>query len=94
MIAFSYYNIKYAKHPVEKWVVAKGEIRNETNKNCSTAVFRIKLYVEDACIGAAIIKLSGFRAKSSKTFEVMIDGAHNKMIPKINRCEILFESAY
>jgi hypothetical protein len=94
MLAFSYYNIKYEKHPVEKWVVASGEIRNETNKNYSTAVFRIKLYVDENCIGSAIIKICGFRAKSSKTFDVLIDGAHNKMIPKINRCEILFESSY
>jgi len=94
MINFSYYNIKFSKHPVEKWVVVNGDIRNETDKSCSTAVFRIKIYVENECLGSGILKLPGFRAKSTKSFEVMVEGVHHQMISKISRCEILFETAY
>jgi len=94
MINFSYYSIKFSKHPVEKWVVVSGDIRNETDKSCSTAVFRIKIYVENECLGSGILKLPGFRAKSTKSFEVMVEGVHHQMISKISRCEILFETAY
>jgi len=94
MVTFSYYNIKFSKHPVEKWVVVSGDIRNESDKTYTTMVFRVKIYVEDECLGSGILKLPGLRAKSTKTFEIMVEGVHHKMISKISRCEILFETAY
>lgn len=94
MIAFTYYNIKFSKHPVEKWVVVNGDIRNDSDKTCTTAVFRIKIYVENECLGSGILKLPGFRARSTKPFQIMVEGVHHKMISKITRCEILFETSY
>ena len=94
MLAYTYYNVKYAKHPVEKWVVVTGDVRNETNKTYSTAVFRIKIYVENDCLGSGILKIPGFRANSVKSFEIMVEGVHHQMITRITRCEILFETAY
>jgi hypothetical protein len=94
MLTFAYYNLKYQKHPVEDWIVVKGEIRNESTGNFNLAVFRVLLSSGQQVFGSAILKVAGFRARATKSFEVMVDGAHHEMIPRITKCEILFESAH
>jgi len=94
MLTFAYYNLKYQKHPVEQWIVVKGEIRNESAGNFNLAVFRVLLYAGQQVFGSAILKMAGFRARATKSFEVMVDGAHYEMISNITKCEILFESAH
>ncbi|MCK9595469.1 MAG: hypothetical protein PHH68_03935 [Candidatus Omnitrophica bacterium] len=94
MLTFAYYNLKYQKHPIDNWIVVKGEIRNEGSANFNLAVFRVLLSAGQQVFGSAILKVAGFRARTTKPFEVMIDGAHYEMIPKITKCEILFESAH
>jgi hypothetical protein len=94
MLNYSFYNIKYNKHPVEKCIVVTGDIRNDSEKNYDTAVFRVKLFVTQECIGSGILKIQGFRSKAAKTFEIMIEETHHKQIPLISKCEILFEAAY
>jgi hypothetical protein len=94
MLNYSVYNLQFKKHPVEKWVVVRGEIRNDTSKNYNTAVFHLKIFIGRDCLGAAIIKLRGFRGKSSKDFEVMVEGVHHELLSQIVRCEVLFESGY
>ena len=93
MLTFAYYNLKYQKHASQDWIVVKGEIRNESPGNFNMAVFRVLLYANQQIFGSAILKVAGFRARATKPFEVMIDGAHHEMIPMITKCEILFESA-
>ena len=94
MIAFTAYNIKFEKHPIEKWIIVSGDIRNETDKTCTTAVFKVKVYIGDECLGSAILKLPGFRSRSTRTFDVMVEGVHHKFISKITKCEVLFETSY
>jgi len=94
MIDYSCYNIRYNKHVVEDWVTVTGEIRNETSKNFNTAVFKITLYVGTEPLGSALIKLRGFRSKSSKAFDVIVEGVHYELMHKITKHEIMFESAY
>lgn len=94
MLTFASYNLKYEKHPVEKWIVVKGEIRNEGTGNFDLAVFRVLLYAGQQVIGSAILKVAGFRSRATKSFEIMVDGAHHDLISKITKCEILFESAH
>jgi hypothetical protein len=91
---YSVYNIQFKKHSIEQWVVVSGEIHNDTSKNFSTAVFHLKLFVGQDCLGATLIKLRGFRARSSKDFDVLVEGVHYDLLSKIARCEIFFESAY
>jgi hypothetical protein len=94
MLSYSTYNIQFKKHPVEDCVVVSGEIRNDTNKNYNTAVFRLQVFVGHECIGASLIKLRGFRSRATRDFEVLVEGVHRDLLSKIARCEILFESAY
>jgi len=91
---FACYNLKYQKHAVENWIVIKGEIRNESSGNFNLVVFRVLLYSGVQVLGSAILKVAGFRARATKSFEVMVDGAHHEMIPRITKCEVLFESAH
>lgn len=94
MLSYSVYNIQYRKHPIEEWIVVSGEIRNDTSKSYDTVVFHLKVFVGHDSIGSAVIKLRGFRGKSSKDFEVLVEGVHHKLLNQIARCEIFFESAY
>lgn len=94
MISYSYYNIKYKTHPVEQWIVVTGEMRNESAKNFHTAVFRIKLYAGQECLGGGVLKVHGFNAKTTKPFEVLVEGVHKDMISKIQHCEFSLEAVY
>jgi hypothetical protein len=94
VLNYSVYNIQFKKHPIEKWIVVSGEIHNETSKSYSTAVFHLKIFVGQDCLGATLIKLRGLRGKSSKDFEVLVEGVHYELLNKVMRCEIFFESAY
>jgi hypothetical protein len=94
MIAFSCYNIKFDKHPVEKWIIVRGEIKNESAKSLNTAVFRVKLLIGHLPLGSAVLKIHGFRERRTKAFEVMVEDAHRDLLPKITGCEISFESGF
>lgn len=94
MLNYSTYNIQFKRHPIENWIVVSGEIHNDSAKNYNTAVFFLHVYVGHERLGSAIIKLRGFRSKSSKDFEVMVEGVHHDLLSQIARCEILFESGY
>lgn len=94
MLTYSVYNLQFKKHSIEEWIVVSGEIRNDTSKHYSTAVFHLKIYVGADCIGSSLIKLRGFRGKATKAFEVLVEGVHYELLSQIVRCEILFESGY
>ena len=94
MIPFTCYNIKYDKHPVEKWIIVRGEIKNDSARSLSTAVFRVKLLIGHMPIGTAILKIRGFRERRTSSFEVMVEDAHRDLIPKITGCEITYESGF
>lgn len=94
MLNYSVYNIQFKKHPIEEWIVVSGEIRNETSKNFNTAVFHLKVFIGQSCLGSTIIKIRGFRAKASKDFEVLVEGVHHELLKQVLRCDIFFESAY
>jgi hypothetical protein len=94
MALFSYYNVSYYAHPVENCVVAKGYIRNESNRSYTTAVFLAKIFNGSETVGSAYIKLHGFETKKTKAFEVKFENALAVDMPKISRCEIFMESAF
>jgi hypothetical protein len=94
MINYSYYNIKFKPHPVEQWIVVEGEIRNESPRNYHTAVFRLKLFAGQECLGAGVVKMHGFHAKATKSFEVLVEGVHKDTMSKIHHCEISLEAVY
>jgi len=91
---FSYYNIKFKKHPIEAGILVMGDIRNESDKNFTTTVFRIKIFIGQEVAGSCILKLPGFRKKTTKAFETLVESVHHAMIPKITKCEIIFDSTF
>ncbi len=91
MVVFSCYNIKFHTHPTEGWVMATGEIRNDSPKSYNTAVFRAHLFRGDEPMGSSLIKIEGFRAKRTKPFQTTFVNVHHSLIPKITKCDILLE---
>lgn len=90
---FTFYNIIYKKS-IEDWIVVTGEIANESRKNYTTAVFRLVVFDREHAIGTGFFKISNFRSRGIKNFEVLIFGLHHRFIPKISRCDIMMESGY
>lgn len=93
-MSFSLYNVTYARQEGADWITAKGDIANETNRNYNTAVFKVSIFNSEDSIGATVIKIHNFRARMTKPFEAVFEGAHHVMIPKIARIELFFEAAY
>lgn len=92
MISFSSYNIKYHTHPTEGWIMATGELRNESFKSYNTAVFRAHIFKGDEPMGSALIKINGFRTRMTKPFVATFAGVHHSLISRITRCDILLEA--
>ncbi len=94
---FSYYDINLSRGSLGNEIHINGEIKNNSTINYSMAVFRVVLYVQAKVTGSGKIKIAGLQAKGSKNFEAAVEGLHEvdeKLISKISRCEILFESGY
>ena len=91
---FTCYNVQYHRHQVEDWIIAKGDITNESNKNYSTAVFKAKIFSGEMSIGSAVIKIHGFRSKMTRPFEAVFEGSTHLLIPKISKLELYLESVY
>jgi len=89
---FPSYNVTFRKG-AEDWIVACGEIRNDTIKDYRLAFFRIIVYGKSHTLGSGVIKIPGFRGKSTRYFEILIEGISYKLIPSIVRHEIVLESA-
>jgi hypothetical protein len=92
MLLFSSYNIRYKQHPTEGWVMATGEIRNESPKSYNTVIFRARIFHGDEPMGSAMIKIQGFRGKITKPFTATFTGVHHSQMAKISKCEVLLDS--
>jgi hypothetical protein len=94
---FSYYDISFTKGYTANEVYVSGEVKNNSNINYSTILFRIILYVQNKVAGSGTLKISGLPAKGNKSFEAKIEGLRevdDKLISRITNCEILFENGY
>lgn len=92
---FPSYHVKIEKHPMsmEEAIVVTGEIKNDSLKNYTLAMFRIILYNRDFAVAAGVIKIYDFKAGTMKTFYTVVD-AHQSLIPSITRHEIILEGGH
>jgi hypothetical protein len=90
---FSNYNVTF-KRGGQNWVVAIGEIKNDTRKDFKSAIFRIFIYSRRQTLGSGLIRVHDFRARSLKPFEVTIERVDFALVHTIARYEILFEGGY
>ena len=88
---FPLYNLEF-KQGAEDWIVARGEIRNDTSKEYHEIIFRLVLFDKTRTIGFGMIKLTELRRGSTRYFEILIDGVSYRMIPNIVRWELVMES--
>jgi hypothetical protein len=91
---FSFYNIIFKRKGMGKWVFGQGEIINESNKDYHTALFRISVFDKNILMWTGVIKITGFRKKQTRTFEILMEGLDYRLVPAISRHEIYFESGY
>lgn len=92
-MAFSLFNVTL-KRGSEEWVIINGEIRNETKRDYKVSIFRMFLYDSMQVVAIGLIKVYDFRARSTRTFEILIEGMNYKLIPSVVRYEVVLESGY
>ncbi len=90
---FPTYNVNFKRGASEESIVATGEIRNDSNRDYTCALFKIILYGKHHAIGTGVIKIHDFKLKTTKAFNILIE-AHYKLIPSIMRYEIVMERGY
>ena len=93
-IKFEYYNVAFKRYGDASWVFAQGEVANKSEKDFNTAVFRITLMDKKLLMWTGVFKIMGFRKRQTRLFEVPLDGLDYKVLPKMTKYEIYFESGY
>ena len=94
---FSYYEVNFSKGPLGNEICINGEIKNNSTISYSMAVFRVILYMQNKVIASGMMKVAGLPAKGTRNFEATIEGMREvdeRLIFKISRSEILFETGY
>ncbi len=92
---FSYSNIKFKKHELERWLIVTGEAINNTNKNFSSVVFKLTLFTRNTPIGSTGLTINGFSAGQVRPFEAeFYDLDYNLISGAKLRCEFFAEHAY
>jgi len=86
---FPLYDVKFRKG--EEWIIVSGQIRNDSHKNFTLAVFKIILFSKNLIIGSGTIKIHNFRSKTTKNFEQILTGVGYHLIPSIDRYDIVLE---
>jgi hypothetical protein len=96
-VDFSYYEVNFSRGPLGNEICINGEIKNNSAISYSMAVFRVILYIQNKVVGSGIMKVAGLPAKGTRNFEAMVEGmseVDERLIFKISRYEILFETGY
>ena len=91
---FLYQNITIRRYGVEPWIVAKGEIKNNSRKDYHSAVFRISVFDKDRVLWSGDIKIKNFKRWHTRFFEQILIGLSPKILRRISRHEIYFDSGY
>jgi hypothetical protein len=92
--SFSFYNINFKRKGAGKWVFVQGEIQNESNRDYNTALFRLAVFDKSVLMWTGVIKITGFRKKQTRPFEILMEGLEYRSVSRISRHEICFESGY
>jgi len=90
---FPTYDVNFKRGSSEETIIVTGEVRNDSNRDYTCALFKIIIYSKHSAIGSGIIKLHDFKLKTTKSFNVLID-VHSRLIPAIVRYEIVMERGY
>ena len=91
---FELLNVNFTKKGGGRWVFMNGEILNNSNRNYSSAVFRLSVFERTHLLWTGLIKVRGFRKRQSRPFEVRLERLRYEHVPHITRYEIFFESGY
>jgi hypothetical protein len=94
---FSYYDLKFRRGSMSNEIYINGDIKNNSATNYSMAVFKVILYVQTKVVGSGKLKIAGLPAKIGRSFEAVVEGLNevdDRLISRISRCEIIFESGY
>lgn len=94
MLSFSSYNIQVKQSPSGRGIAVTGDVRNESTRNFQTAVFRLAVSANQQVLSSVLVKVTGFRAKTTRTFEALVEEVDAVLIPKISACELMLEAAY
>ncbi len=92
-MVFTLYNVKFKKGS-EDWIIASGEIHNETSRDYKDAIFRLVLFDKSQTMGFGLIKLFNFNRGTTRYFEIVIDGISHIRIPQIARYELVLEAGH
>jgi hypothetical protein len=95
MLNFVFSNIKFSRSKTEVALRITGEVRNCMNKNFSSVVFRITVFLKDLPVANTTLVINGFGSQQPRIFDKDIEGFNYvEGIEKAVRCDIYPESVY
>jgi hypothetical protein len=91
---FLYHNIQFKRYGTEPWIIAKGEIVNNSRKHYSSTLFKITIFHREQPVWSGAIKIRNFKRTQRRSFELLMEGLDYRLLPEISKYEIYFESGY
>jgi hypothetical protein len=89
-----YHNIQFKRYGNEPWILARGEITNNSRKYYSSAIFKMSMFHRGTSIWSGVIKIKNFKKGQRRFFELIMEGLDHRILPEISKYEIYFESGY
>ena len=92
---FEFSTVEFKRAAAGEFLIARGEIRNSSNKFFASAVFELVLFTRNVPIGSAKILINGFSPNQSRTFEKQFsDLNYDRVMKDMTNYEIYSESGY
>ena len=92
---FEFSKVKLEKQAQGLYLVMKGEIVNNSNKNYHSVVFRAVIFIKAIPVGNITFVINGFNSGQTRVFETQIGELQFEKIHKdITRFELYTENAY
>lgn len=72
----------------------EGEILNNSNRNYTSAVFKLSVFERTHLVWTGSLRVRNFRKRQSRPFEVQMERFGYEAVLRISRYELFFESGY
>lgn len=91
---FELINVNFARKGGGHWVFMNGDILNNSNRNYTSAVFRLSVFENKHLMWTGPLKVRNFKKRQTRPFEVQLENFAYESLPRISRYELFFESGY
>jgi len=91
---FPTYDVQFEKSTFDESIIVTGDIKNDSSRDYSLAMFRIFLYAKSRLLGSGMFKVYDFKKDLTKPFRVYVLVDEGVRLSTVSRYEVVSEGGY